>query len=379
MYLLNELILLSPLIVYVCFRVRRLIARKHVRNIATGFFVLLLAGYPLAESLSHNAGSGWAKYPMIAGYCSLPFLLYLVLIVIVSDLALGILQQTTILRKETVRRPGFSAIRLLLLFLIPTVIVFAGVLNNNRLRVEEYSVEVPRRSSKLSQLKIAFASDFHLGQITNPRFMERFVEKLNDLNPDIVLIGGDVLEGDRQDESSNGFAMQFRRIRSKYGIYAAPGNHELHGVNGNEFFAKAGITLLQDSVVKIGGGFFLAGRIDSYSRDRKSIDDLLRNTPDDLPLILLDHRPINLDSVSNSPVDIQLSGHTHYGQLFPVNFISQREYELSWGYLKKRQTHFIVTSGVQVWGPPIRTAGISEIVSVKVLLQNRYQAAMTRP
>ncbi|MCJ7643576.1 MAG: hypothetical protein MUP28_03740, partial [Candidatus Aminicenantes bacterium] len=130
-----------------------------------------------------------------------------------------------------------------------------------------------------------------------------------------------------------------------------------------------GIKLLEDMVVKIDDAVYLAGRNDAHSRNRKPVADLLRDTPEDLPVILLDHRPTDLENVSRTGVDIQLSGHTHHGQLFPINGITNREYELSWGYIKKNRTHVFVTSGVQLWGPPVRTAGSSEILLLNVLFK----------
>ena len=99
-----------------------------------------------------------------------------------------------------------------------------------------------------------------------------------------------------------------------------------------------------------------------------SVDELLAGGPKDLPVILLAHRPVELDQAERAGVDIQLSGHTHHGQVFPVNWITSHEYELSWGYLKKGPTHVFVTSGVQLWGPPVRTVGASEILAVRVTL-----------
>jgi predicted MPP superfamily phosphohydrolase len=122
-------------------------------------------------------------------------------------------------------------------------------------------------------------------------------------------------------------------------------------------------------VVKIDDAVYLAGRNDAHSRNRKPVADLLRDTPGDLPVILLDHRPTDLENVSRTGADIQLSGHTHYGQLFPINWITNREYELSWGHLKKKRTHVFVTSGIQLWGPPVRTAGFSEILLLHVLFK----------
>jgi uncharacterized protein len=371
MFLLNELLFLSPLIIYIGLRIRKLIVKKPFKNIFAVFFVLLVLAFPVAETLSHGSGKGWAKYIMLAGYTSLPLLLYLGLAVILSDLLIGIGRLLKFISKETVRSPRFRTVQVGLLLIIPVVIVILGAWNYHYLRVKEYSVEVPRKSSTIRQLKIAFAADFHLGELTAAHFMERFVAKVNGLNPDIVLIGGDILEGDRRDEETNKFEAQFRRIRSKYGVYAAPGNHEMHGENKSDFFAQAGIRFLQDAVEKIDAAFYLAGRNDGHSRNRKPIEELLQNTPDDLPVILLDHRPTDLDRVSQSIVDIQISGHTHHGQLFPLNLITKRVYELSWGYLKKRQTHFFVTSGIQLWGPPIRTAGASEILVINVVFREK--------
>jgi len=371
MYLLNELILLSPLVIYSFFRIRKLFVRRAVRHAFTACFAFLVLGYPLAESLSHGSGTGWTRPPMIAGYYTLPLLLYLVLTVVVSDLIIGAMRLLRIVSKAALRSSRCVVVQLCIYLATPALIVVLGAVNNNSLQIKEYSVEVPRKSSSIRLLKIVFASDFHLGDVTSDHLVERFAVKVNALNPDLVLIGGDILEGHGRDAGLGEYERQFRQLRAKYGVYAVPGNHEMHGGSGKEFFDKSGIRLLQDSVVCIDGAFCLAGRNDGRAGNRKSIHDLLRDTRDDLPVILLDHRPSDLDNVCNANVDIQLSGHTHHGQLFPVNYITERQYELSWGYLKKGSTHFIVTSGVQVWGPPVRTSGRSEIVVINVALRDR--------
>jgi predicted MPP superfamily phosphohydrolase len=246
-------------------------------------------------------------------------------------------------------------------------VVVAGVVNFNTIRINCYHIEVPRKSSAITHLRIACAADFHLSQMTNQGFLDDFVEKINWENPDIVLIPGDVLEGDRDDARTKEFERQFRRIKSKYGVYASLGNHEYHSmVSKLHFFEKAGIDVLEDAVVKVDNLFYLAGRKDAHSRDRESIGELLSGVPGDLPVILMDHRPTDIENVSKNNVDIQVSGHTHNGQFFPFNYITGIIYELSWGYRKIGNTHFFVTSGIQVWGPPVRTAGQSEIMIIDV-------------
>jgi predicted MPP superfamily phosphohydrolase len=371
MYLQNVLIFFFPVAVYVAFRIRSLISRRLFKNLFLALFLLLMLGYPMAERLAHGPVSGGKRYLVLVGYYSLPLLLYLILAVVLSDVVIGGLRLARVLSRDAVRRPAFRITRLWSVLIIPVLVVAFGIWNHHHLRVSEYSIEIPRRSSSVETLRIAFAADFHLSAMTDPHFMEKFVAKVNALNPDIVLIGGDVVEGHRGDNTEE-YASQFRRLRSKYGVYAVPGNHEGYGGGRQDFFSRAGIRMLLDEVVKIDDTFYLAGRIDGgRARNRKSIEELLAGVPDDLPLILMDHRPTDLENVSRTRVDIQLSGHTHHGQLFPVNFVTSHIYELSWGHLIKRQTHFFVTSGVQLWGPPVRTAGVSEIMLINVKFRGR--------
>ena len=370
MFLLREILYCAPLIVYAGFRIWTLIPQRLSKIFFLIVYVLLVLAFPLAERLSHTSGMEWADFLMIAGYFSLPLLLYLILSVIVLDLALGVARLTRLLSKETARSPGFRRIRLFLVLLVPVAVVIIGAVRNNHPQIHEYSVEVPKRSSEIRQLKIAFAADFHLRETTNQRLMDRFVERVNAASPDIVLIGGDVLEGDRQGERLDEFQAQFRRLKSKYGVYGVPGNHDLRHASARTFFDQAEIRLLQDAVEKIDNAFYLVGRNDQRLGSRKSINELLQKCDGTLPVIVLEHRPTDLDNVSQSGADLLLSGHTHNGQLFPLNFLTKRYYELSWGYMLKNRTHVFVTSGIQVWGPPVRTAGASEILIVNVSFRN---------
>jgi predicted MPP superfamily phosphohydrolase len=97
----------------------------------------------------------------------------------------------------------------------------------------------------------------------------------------------------------------------------------------------------------------------------------MKSITDSLPVILIDHRPTELAQVSKTLVDVQLSGHTHDGQMFPINLITRRVYPLSWGYRKIGNTHFFVTSGIRLWGPPVRTSGKSEIMVIDITFSGR--------
>jgi predicted MPP superfamily phosphohydrolase len=367
MFLLIVLVIYTLPNIYVYFRIKKLFTDDRHKKIFTIIYILFALAFPMAEVLSHNTSLAPVKYFLVIGFYSLPFLLYLFLFVLFSDMLRGINRLLKIVPAAVIHGRKFRMTVLGMLFVFPAIIVIIGSVHLNTIRVNEYHVDVPRRSALIKHLKIAMAADFHLGQMTDKHFLEKFTARINSLNPDILLMPGDIVEGHRDDGDLAGFARLFRQIKTKYGVYASPGNHESHGRTDKlEFFASAGINLLADTSVVVDHSFCLVGRNDRHSNNRKSIDELLDNIPGHLPVIVLDHRPTDIEQVSKRGVDIQLSGHTHNGQLFPLNYIIMNLYELAWGYKKIRGTHFFVTSGIQVWGPPVRTAGDSEIMVIHV-------------
>jgi uncharacterized protein len=123
---------------------------------------------------------------------------------------------------------------------------------------------------------------------------------------------------------------------------------------------------MRDSVIEVANSFSIIGRRDRHDHNRKTIKELFKNTSGSLPVMILDHQPYNLENIYNENIDIAFSGHTHHGQLFPLNFIIKQIYEISWGYKKIKNTHFFVTCGAQGWGPQVKTASRSEIMEIDV-------------
>jgi len=162
------------------------------------------------------------------------------------------------------------------MILLSIAVVVAGAINLNTIRVSKYRVEVPRRHSSVDHLRIAFVADIHIQQNTSLSFIEQLVKKVNALQPDLMLYGGDLIEGDRENETTEAIESVMKNIHTKYGVFGVTGNHEFYG--GQEqgrFFRKAGITLLCDTIVKIDNSFFLAGRYDQHFKKRKSINEIL--------------------------------------------------------------------------------------------------------
>jgi predicted MPP superfamily phosphohydrolase len=353
--------------VYVWVRMRRFFPRPWPRRAYGAAHVLLVLAFPVSQWISHTSGPEWVHAMARGGQYAMPYWLYLFLAVAAYDVLFGVGRLLRIVSKDALRNSRFKMVSLVSLLVLPLAVVVAGNVHCHHLKVNQYHIEVPGKSSALSHMKIAVAADFHLSEPSAGPIMETFVDRINALHADVVLIPGDVLEGDREGEATARIEALFRKIKSRYGVFVSFGNHEAHGDHDSSgFFERAGLTVLRDEVVRIDDAFYVAGRNDKRFKDRKPIEKLMGPVAPDLPVILLDHRPLDFERVSRSGVDIQVSGHTHHGQLFPLSLVTAYLYDLSWGHRKVGHTHFFVTSGAHAWGPPVRTSGDSEIMLIHV-------------
>jgi uncharacterized protein len=353
--------------IYVYFRIRSLFIGKPYRRLYTFIYLFIAAIYPLADRISEHTLNPFVQILLsISGYL-LPFFLYLFLFILLSDLLLLVNRRVRIVSARIRNTFSFRLYTLSALLFLSVGVVISGIINLNTIRVSKFKIEVNRKHSNMDHLRIAFVADIHLQQNTRIKFIEQFVRKINALKPDLMLYGGDIAEGDNENETTTEIESALKKIVARYGTYGVPGNHEFYGMQYKEdFFQKAGIVLLCDTLINIDNSFLLAGRNDQHFNQRKDIRAILEGITPDLPIILLDHRPTDIQQVSYSAIDVQFSGHTHNGQMFPVNLITRGIYELSWGYRKIRSTHFFVTSGLRLWGPPVKTAGKSEIMLVDI-------------
>jgi hypothetical protein len=332
----------------------------------TAVYLLIAAIYPASDWFNGKTEFIGEILESISNYL-LPFCLYLFLFVLLFDIFLLLNLVFKILPAEKRKSRSFRKYALSSLIILSALVVIGGVINFRTIRTTAYEIEVPAGSSSLEDLRIAFAADFHIDSETEIGFMKRFVYKVNELDPDIVLFGGDIVEGHHTDRRIADHEKILKQIESRYGVYGVLGNHEYYrGQDRGLFFDMSGIILLRDTVFVIDDAFNLAGRLDSHYRNRKSVAALLEPAVDSLPVILLDHRPTELIEVSKTSADVQLSGHTHDGQMFPINLITRKVYILSKGYRKIGNTKFFVTSGIRQWRFPVRTTGKSEIMVIDI-------------
>ena len=157
---------------------------------------------------------------------------------------------------------------------------------------------------------------------------------------------------------------ELSRLKAPLGILMAPGNHDYFSniEEVEQFLTLTPITLLRDSVVTLENGIQVIGRDDRRQRDRESLDKLVRQTDPSKPILLIDHQPYDLERTVDAGIDLQFSGHTHHGQVWPLTYLTDYLFELSYGYEKRENTHLYVSSGLSLWGPPYRIGTDSEIV-----------------
>ena len=253
------------------------------------------------------------------------------------------------------------------------LIVFLGNLNKRDITIKNLNFTLPKGNGKFNELNVVMASDLHLSTIDGERLLSEIIDKINSVNPDIVFFGGDIVDDKAMILKDRGIGESFKRLNPKYGIYSITGNHEyINGVEPSvKFMEDYGMKVLRDEYELIDSSFYLVGREDVVMKQftgkaRKTLEEIISPFNSDHPTILLDHTPVRLEQAEKNGIDLQFSGHTHHGQIWPGNIITNMIYELSWGYLEKGKTKYYVSSGAGTWGPPVRTGSKSEIVNIKI-------------
>lgn len=237
--------------------------------------------------------------------------------------------------------------------------------------VRNYEVFIDNKSD-MKELKVLLVSDIHIGEKIGTNNLLQMVDIVKEQNPDIVLMAGDIINNDIEPYLTHKIEEIMNEIKAPLGVYAVPGNHDYYEKNvdslANEL-EKSGIHFLQDEVINVNGLFYIVGRKDFTEEDRKQISELVANLDQSKPIIMLDHQPRELGAAQKSGVDIIVSGHTHRGQLFPANFITDSLFENDWGYLQKGQLHSFTSSGLGLWGPELRIGSQSEVMVIDVIFK----------
>ncbi len=332
-------------------------------------FWTIAASFIVGSILERTLSSAAGEWIYRIGSFWLAMMLYLTIAVVLIDLV-------RMLNYFFHFLPAFSQIlkfRLGLIVLsIVSLIVIAGHINALWINVKEIPLTIHKKVTGSPEVKILMASDIHLGALIGERREKRLLEIVQEQKPDLVLLCGDLVDGEIAPVLRKNLGRHIQEIRTPLGVYAILGNHEyIGGIEKNLPYLKSiNIKVLIDETVTLPDGIQLVGRNDRSSErganPRKPLAELLSGIDPTKPVIVMNHQPFNLQEAADLNVDLHLSGHTHHGQLWPVNYITQTMFELSWGYLKKGNTNFYVSSGYGSWGPSVRVGNRPEVVVFKL-------------
>lgn len=328
--------------------------------LALGFIQSLI---PLSKEAKHILG-------LIGGYC-MGIALYLLLFTVAADLLLLIPRWLKLPFTKHSLFNGFVTLGVLLLTVLTCI---GGFTNAQKIHHVSYDVRLDGKAD-ISDIRIVMISDLHLGAIGSEDRLETIVDEINALEPDVVCIAGDFFDTDFMSIQDPDAALgTLRKLRPTYGTYACLGNHDGGQTHKQmvAFLEEANIHLLSEAYTLIDNRLVLVGRLDGSpiggygEQARQEQCPVVEGEDPQLPVIVMDHNPANIAQYTHE-ADLILCGHTHQGQVFPGNLITNLMYAVDYGYYQKNEDspHVIVTSGVGTWGMPMRVGTNSEIVTIR--------------
>jgi len=258
------------------------------------------------------------------------------------------------------------------------ILLVYGSLHARSVKTKNYSVSLQGEGSGI---RITLVSDIHIGAAIGKSHVGRIVNAVNNTEPDMICITGDVFDGNLDVvKDLEEVIDQLKLLKAPLGVYACLGNHDVDrmSISGSrteritEILKKADIAVLQDEVHQIRNNLFITGRRDArpigMNAERKNAQELLAGIGG--TIIMLDHQPVQFPQNEQAGVDLLLCGHTHKGQTFPANIITRFMYKkagaVHYGYWKGQTMQAVVTSGAGFWGPPVRIGTNSEVVVIDV-------------
>ena len=224
--------------IYLFLRIGKLFISRKYRVHYAIIYLLLASLYPLSNAFLEDNGGSIAFLIETAGNYILTFYLCLFLSVLLFDILLIFNYIFKFLTHEKLNSTKFRKVALTVIVSSSMLVVVLGIINFNTIRVSEYTIEIPRKGSDIENLKIAFAADFHLDEKTSINFVERFVAEINNIQPDLMLFGGDIVEGNGEEAGLIRIEKSLREIDARYGVFTVLGNHEYYSGNEDGRFLK---------------------------------------------------------------------------------------------------------------------------------------------
>lgn len=268
--------------------------------------------------------------------------------------------------KQAIRRIKFYCFLIFPVFIGFRVYVSAEDVFHPEVRQIPFEFNKPENSSAKPEAsyRILVVSDLHLGYIVHSEMLKQYVEFINSLYPDIVVIDGDLVDYALRPLIAGKMDDELRKIKAPKGIFFIPGNHE-YKFNPElklDWISRAGLTVLKDSVANIDNYLYLIGRDDRSNKKRLGIEELISKVDPTKSCIFLAHQPGDIKDAYHYGIPLTVCGHTHGGQVFPMNLAGRLLYVNSYGLQKKGKSYSYTTSGLGLSGFPMRIGSNSEVV-----------------
>ncbi len=322
-------------------------------------FLLLSLSFVVSLIISHQYDSFLTQFLYKISATWVGFLFYFFLASVIYSVILFILHFIPF---------NFSGILIgRILFTLAILVGIYGIYNANNISVTERTVTIPNLPIDWKGKRAVFYSDIHLGQINNLGFAERISKKIKELNPDIIFNGGDLYDGVKVDAEK--VIAPLAELKPPMGHYFVTGNHESFGntLQYEKSILNTGIIKLDNSAVEVSGVEIIGA---GYEKTRKTedLETFLKNIHKNkkIPAILIKHVPFDLDIAEKEGISLQISGHTHRAQMWPLSYVTEYIYKgYDYGLKNFEAMQVLVSDGVGTWGPPMRVGTRSEIVLIK--------------
>jgi len=349
---------------YIFFRSYRALPKsKNIRIIFSTVYLFLFSAFIIAMLGRNTLPVTIQKVLYFPGTVWLGMMLYILMFFLIADIIYLLNRFIKFLPAKI--KDNYRKIQVYSTYIFVICLAIYGYYQYRNPKVVEKNIHIAKTADDYKRLKVVGVSDFHLGVANDNKRLEQFVKLINAQNPDLIIYAGDLVDNNVLPLEKERMWETINKLEAPLGAYFCLGNHEYlsGGMASLDFLRKTNVNLLVDKSLLVNESIQIIGRDDfQMRRNRKSLKELVESLDKTLPIILLDHEPFNLNEAEENGIDLQFSGHTHNGQIFPGNLIVKQIFELPYGYLKKGNTHYYVSSGLGLWGPPFRIGTQSEVV-----------------
>ena len=328
-------------------------------------FFVFFSSFSLAMLLRNSLPLPFLKPIYFIGTTWLAATLYLSLYFILTDFVKFLDKKIYFLPGKWRRNPRlFFRLQVISGYSILLVLLLYGYYHYSHPEIVRQNISIAKQAGNRKELKVVGISDLHLGISVDKKSLAKYVKLINEQKPDVVIISGDLIDNNLRPLVEEKMWEEINQLNAPLGVFMCLGNHEyLSDIEESlTFLKKTKINLLIDRTMFVGESFYVAGRDDKMNKDRKELNEILSDVDPSYPIILLNHQPYGLEEAEIDGIDLQFSGHTHNGQLFPLNLIVKNIFEICYGYKQKGNTHYYISSGLALWGPPYRIGTQSELV-----------------